>query len=139
MTDYSVRGMRIGSTSSPLQRATDLAPRQVATFTCPQGHHLEVSLALEAEVPILWDCRCGLVAVLDGAQRPPARAPRPARSHWDILLERRTRDELEILLAERLAALHDGLDDMDDSAINLVRPDFVRQERSAEQRRQRSA
>ena len=139
MTDYSVRGMRIGSASSPLQRATDLAPRRSASFTCPQGHQFEVSLAADAEVPVLWDCRCGRVGVRDGAERPAGRAPRVARSHWDILLERRSRDELEMLLAERLAALHDGVDEMDDAAINLVRPDFVRRERSAQQRSQRSA
>ena len=62
-----------------------------------------------------------------------------ARSHWDILRERRSLAELEVLLRERLAALHDGVDEMDDAAIHLVRPDFVRRERSAEQRSQRSA
>jgi hypothetical protein len=30
---------------------------------------------------------------------------KPARTHWDMLLERRTVDDLEELLAERLALL----------------------------------
>lgn len=139
MTDYSVRGMRIGSSASPLQRLTDLAARKTVTYDCPVGHQFEVALALDAEAPALWDCRCGRVALRTGGQRPAARAQRPARSHWDILCERRSTADLEKILAERLAALHDGMDDMDDAAINLARPEFVSRQRSAQERSRRSA
>ena len=40
--------------------------------------------------------------------RPPeAKKGKPARTHWDMLLERRSVAELEEVLAERLAVLHE--------------------------------
>ena len=35
------------------------------------------------------------------------RARKPARTHWDMLLERRSVAELEEVLAERLTVLHE--------------------------------
>ena len=43
---------------------------------------------------------------VDGGE-PEAKAVKPARTHWDMLLERRSIEELEEVLAERLAALHE--------------------------------
>jgi len=122
MNDMSLRGMRIGSVPSPAQRFTELAPRNWHTYLCPDGHSLNVPLAAEAAAPPVWDCRCGRVALKIGMAPPEAKASRPSRSHWDILLERRSLTELEVLLAERLAAMHGGRDDMSDEAIALSRP-----------------
>ena len=36
---------------------------------------------------------------------PEAKAVKPARTHWDMLLERRTIDDLQVLLDERLDLL----------------------------------
>ena len=33
---------------------------------------------------------------------------KPTRTHWDMLLERRTEDELKTLLEKRLQMHHDG-------------------------------
>ena len=43
------------------------------------------------------------------ARRGPAEAKpeKHQRSHWDMLLERRTIADLEVLLEERLALLHE--------------------------------
>jgi len=122
MSELSLRGMRIGSASSLSDRVTELAPRARHTYTCPQGHTFTVVLATEAAAPAVWGCRCGEDALGDGATAPPARAVRTSRTHWQILLERRTIPELEKLLAERLQALHSGRDGMGDEAIDLVRP-----------------
>ena len=39
--------------------------------------------------------------------RPEAKPEKHARTHWDMLLERRTIADLEVLLEERLALLHE--------------------------------
>ncbi len=39
---------------------------------------------------------------------PEEKKGKPARTHWDMLMERRTREELEEVLAERLAVLRSG-------------------------------
>jgi predicted negative regulator of RcsB-dependent stress response len=50
---------------------------------------------------------CGATALLRDAEQPEAKKGKPARTHWDMLLERRCTDELEEVLAERLAVLHE--------------------------------
>ena len=35
------------------------APRQVVTYLCTREHAMSVPFAADAEVPELWDCRCG--------------------------------------------------------------------------------
>jgi hypothetical protein len=80
----------------------------MAHYDCPQGHVTVVPFSAEAEVPPLWECRCGAEALLRDAERPQAKPTRPARTHWDMLLERRTISELEELLQERLHLLRSG-------------------------------
>lgn len=122
MSEPSLRGMRIGSAPSLIERASDLVPRIAYFYTCPAGHEFTIPMATEAEPPAVWDCRCGAVGLRRGEQPPPARAVRTSRSHWDILLERRSLAELETLLDERLTALRAGEDAMGDAAIDITRP-----------------
>jgi RNA polymerase-binding protein len=35
------------------------APRQVITYLCTREHLVPVPFAVDAEVPEVWDCRCG--------------------------------------------------------------------------------
>jgi hypothetical protein len=35
------------------------APRQVITYLCTREHLVSVPFAVDAEVPEVWDCRCG--------------------------------------------------------------------------------
>jgi RNA polymerase-binding protein len=35
------------------------APRQVVTYLCTREHLVSVPFAVDAEVPEVWDCRCG--------------------------------------------------------------------------------
>ena len=107
MGERVLRGSRLGTTSYEVDRNTDLAPRQAAVYDCPHGHHFSVPLASDAEVPGTWECRsCGATALLRDAGPPEAKKTKHARTHWDMLLERRSLDDLEEVLAERLAELH---------------------------------
>ena len=108
MSDRVLRGSRLGSVSYESDRHTEFAPRTLTAYDCPQGHETTVPFAAEADVPPTWECRvCGAEALLRDAEQPEAKAAKPARTHWDMLLERRTIAELEEVLAERLAALHE--------------------------------
>jgi hypothetical protein len=106
MAERALRGSRLGAVSYENDHATELAERQIVAYTCPHGHHVEVPLAAEAEVPPTWECRfCGATATkADIAAVAPTRV-KPPRSHWDMLLERRSIPELEAILEERLGVL----------------------------------
>ena len=100
MAERALRGTRLGSTSYENDRNTDLAPRQEVAFDCPKEHHFTVPFAAEAELPPTWECRvCGAVAFAATGESPTPKKVKPPRSHWDMLLERRTVDDLEAVLA----------------------------------------
>ena len=106
MAERALRGSRLGAVSYENDESTEPAERQVAAYDCPNGHHFQVPFAADADVPATWECRsCGATAPRrDGAAAAPSRV-KPARSHWDMLLERRTIPELEAILEERLEVL----------------------------------
>ena len=66
---------------------------------------LATLFAVEAEVPVEWECHCGEMALLVDAVKPEPKPVKHVRTHWDMLLERRTIADLEELLEERLAPL----------------------------------
>jgi hypothetical protein len=106
MAERALRGTRLGATSYENDRNTDLAPRQEVAFDCPKGHRFTVPFSAEAELPTNWECRiCGALAVTASGDLPAAKKIKPPRSHWDMLMERRTMADLEEVLAERLAAI----------------------------------
>jgi rubredoxin len=105
MAERALRGTRLGATSYENDRNTDLAPRQDVAFDCPNGHHFTVPFAAEAELPATWECRvCGSIAIAATGDSPSPKKAKPPRSHWDMLMERRSVEDLEAVLAERLAA-----------------------------------
>jgi hypothetical protein len=107
MGERVLRGSRLGTTSYETDRNTDLAPRREVIFDCPEGHETRMPMALDAEVPATWECRtCGEVALLRDGEAPATKGGKPVRTHWDMLLERRSIDDLEDVLNERLAELH---------------------------------
>jgi len=106
MAERALRGTRLGATSYENDRNTDLAPRQEVTFDCPKGHRFSVPFSAEAELPINWECRiCGALAVTSTGDLPAPKKVKAPRSHWDMLLERRSVADLEEVLAERLAVI----------------------------------
>ncbi len=105
MSDKSLRGTRLGAQSLESDEGVEPAARRVAEYHCARGHVTRVPFSVEAEAPSLWECKCGEEALLVDSERPDVKATKPARTHWDMLLERRSVAELEVLLDERLALL----------------------------------
>lgn len=103
----SMRGSRLGAVSYETDAHVAPAERLGVTYACPEGHRTVVPFSVEAEeIPFEWSCRCGRTATRPDVEAPEAKAERHQRTHWDMLLERRTIAELEELLAERLELLH---------------------------------
>jgi hypothetical protein len=115
----ALRGFKLNSHSYESDEGVTPVETVSHSYHCPAGHDTSLKFAFDAdEVPDVWDCpKCGRVAHKDqtAAKRAAASAPGMAlssprtsptgKTHWDMLLERRTVAELEALLAERLAVL----------------------------------
>ena len=109
MGERMLRGSRLGAVSYESDRNTELAPRQSREYRCANGHQFEVPFAVDAEVPITWECKFdGSVARLVDGSEPEQKKVKPPRTHWDMLLERRSVEDLEEVLAERLEVLRAG-------------------------------
>lgn len=108
MADGALRGTRLGSTSYESDSGVEFAPRQITVYDCPRGHVTSLPFAHDAEIPYDWECAtCGAGAILRNGVEPERKPEKAARTHWDMLLERRSIAELEEVLAERLAILHE--------------------------------
>ena len=110
MNELSMMGSRIGSLSLENDFNVVPAKRQTLQYLCGAGHSTIVPFSIEAEeIPHIWDCRCGREAqatgTLDNMASTEVKEERYVRSHWDLLLERRTIADLQALLNERLALL----------------------------------
>jgi predicted RNA-binding Zn-ribbon protein involved in translation (DUF1610 family) len=109
MAERTLRGARLGGQSFEDERGIEFAARQQVAYVCTNGHDFAITMAEEAEVPAIWECpRCGAEALWRDGQRPEPKAEKPARTHWDMLLERRSIKELEEILKERLEMLRGG-------------------------------
>jgi len=98
----AMRGSRLGPSS--YERDSGLfAPRALTTYICPQGHQVTMPFSVEAdEIPDTWPCSCGATGTHHGATHVAPTAAKHVRTHWDMLLERRTVKDLEGILKERL-------------------------------------
>ena len=85
MAERSLRGMSIGAKSLESDDNVDFAARSEVAYICPKGHRTILPFAEGAEIP-----------------------DEPTRTHWDMLLERRSEDELKKLLDKRLEMHHSG-------------------------------
>lgn len=106
MGERMLRGSRLGAVSYESDRNTELAPRQNRDYVCARNHRFTVPFAVDAEIPMTWECKFdGTVAKLVDGEEPEQKKQKPPRTHWDMLLERRSVGELEDILAERLQEL----------------------------------
>lgn len=110
MADRSLRGMRLGAQSFQSEEGVDFVDRITATYRSEDGSTFNVVFAEDAEIPPRWENpRTNQSGVLLDAAGNPVEDEqadeRPQRTHWDMLLERRSIPELEELLAERLEIL----------------------------------
>lgn len=106
MGERTLRGSRLGAVSYETERNTELAPRQQGAYLCARGHRFAVPFAADADIPPTWECKAdgSIGKLIDGAE-PEAKKVKPPRTHWDMLLERRSIDDLEDVLKERLAVI----------------------------------
>lgn len=101
----SMRGSRLGHTSYEVDPGV-FADRMLTTYVCPADHRQTMPFSSEAdEIPDTWACSCGLTGVRQGAVVTADPNAKVARTHWDMLMERRSVKELEELLKERLTLL----------------------------------
>ncbi|CEA08136.1 RNA polymerase-binding protein RbpA [Arthrobacter saudimassiliensis] len=107
MSDRSLRGMRLGAQSMETESGVEPAPRQRVEYRCEDGERVFVTFAAEAEVPPVWVSKSGKEAVLVDGERPENANEKPVRTHWDMLLERRSIEELEQILQDRLKLLRE--------------------------------
>ncbi|NYJ01401.1 hypothetical protein HNR19_002099 [Nocardioides thalensis] len=109
MAERTLRGARLGGQSFEDERGIEFAARQQVGYRCAQGHTFEITMSIEAEVPAVWECpRCGSEAVSTSGIEREEKVEKPQRTHWDMLLERRSEKELEEILTERLELLRGG-------------------------------
>jgi hypothetical protein len=106
MSERALRGSRLGASSYETDEGIEPAPRQLVRYDCAQGHSFSMPFSVEADIPYTWECRqCGATARRHEGEQPASKPTKPVRTHWDMLLERRTVPELEELLEERLELL----------------------------------
>ncbi|ONI71181.1 hypothetical protein ALI144C_52685 [Actinosynnema sp. ALI-1.44] len=109
MARGTLRGYRWGHTTVEPDRYTGPVARVTVQFACKRGHEFTVPFAPEAELPTSWTCRQHGVedcARINAAASASAVAKgKPPRTHLTMLYERRSVAELELLLADTLAAI----------------------------------
>lgn len=102
--------MRLGGQSLQSEEGVVFSERQTRQYRAADGNVFSVIFAADAEIPERWTSpktsQEGVLLDQDGrVAAGAAKEVKPARTHWDMLLERRSRDELEELLQERLTYL----------------------------------
>lgn len=107
MSDRSLRGMRLGAQSMETEQGVEPAPRQNVDYICEDGEKITVIFSAEAEITGTWTAPSGKVGVLAEGEAPEAEPEKPVRTHWDMLLERRSQEDLEDILKDRLKILRE--------------------------------
>ena len=107
MSDRSLRGMRLGAQSMETESGVEPAPRQRVEYRCDDGERVFVTFAAEADIPQVWVSKTGKEALLVDGEKPDHSNDKPVRTHWDMLLERRSIEDLEKILEDRLNILRE--------------------------------
>lgn len=95
----------MGAVSYETDRDHDLAPRRMVKYQTEDGEIFEVPFADDAEIPQDWLCKNGQMGTLVEGEGIESKPAKPPRTHWDMLLERRSLEELDELLEERIELL----------------------------------
>ena len=115
----ALRGFTLNSHSYETDEGVAPAENVRKGYHCPAGHVTTLRFSVHAEdIPQTWDCpKCGRIAHDDSAIADLAAStvagralvsPRTSptgKTHWEMLLERRTLADLEVILEERLSLL----------------------------------
>jgi hypothetical protein len=101
-----MRGSRLGAASYETERNRALAPRQIARYRTENGEEFDIPFADDAAIPGTWECRNGMQGTLiEGGELAEPKKVKVPRTPWDMLRERRSIEQLEELLKERLAII----------------------------------
>ncbi len=85
------------SASPPSPRRRRFADRFIVRYACPNGHS-SVTLSSESLAPATWECRVANRRTYRRLEEDEDNKPvKPQRTYWDMLLERRSIGELEIV------------------------------------------
>jgi len=112
MNNKQLRGTRLGSISHESEEGVDFVDTENVTFRTEDGEEFTVTFMTGVEVPFDWvSPRTSKVGRrLDAKGKPiqgdDPNAPTPMAptvTHWEQLMKRRTIDELEAILADRIA------------------------------------
>ena len=102
-SDRHMRGSRLGVVGYETDRNDNLAPRQIARYRTENGEEFDMPFADDAEIPGTWLCRNGMEGTLiEGGDLAEPKKVKVPRTPWDMLRERRSIEQLEELLQERL-------------------------------------
>lgn len=103
-----MRGSRLGSVSYETERNDNLAPRQMARYRTENGEEFDIPFADDAAIPGTWGCRNGMEGTLidEGGELAEPKKVKVPRTPWDMLRERRSIEQLEELLKERLELIN---------------------------------
>lgn len=110
MAERSLRGASIGAHSIESEEGVVFASRTRWSYICPAGHQFTIAFSADADVPVKWECRdCSLEASLSSEPiEDDLDLLKPQRTHWDMLTERRSIEELELIIEERLEQYRSG-------------------------------
>jgi RNA polymerase-binding protein len=107
MADHRMKGSRLGAVSYETDRNYNLAPRKSARYRTENGEEFVMPFADDAEVPATWWCRNGTEGTLiEGGEVAEPKKVKVPRTPWDMLRERRSIEQLEELLKERLEIIN---------------------------------
>ena len=105
--EESMRGSSLGHVSYEVDRGDHVAV-QLVTYQCPEGHKTTLPFAADAEeIPVTWECACGATASLPGVEIPEPAPVHVRRSHYEIVRERRTENDLAKIFVMKLHEMHD--------------------------------
>ncbi len=109
MADRAMRGSRLGAVSYETDRTHNPASRQIARYRTENGDEFDMPFADDAAIPGTWLCRNGMEnTLIEGGEQAEPKKVKVPRTHWDMLQERRSIEELEELLKERLEIIKSG-------------------------------
>ena len=102
MADGALRGTRLGALSYETDEGVHFAERQAVYYDCSCGTTIELPFSMEAEMPAVWECRCGAEALLRGADWPEKKPQKPQRTICQLLSKNMRADAWDPAEASRL-------------------------------------
>ena len=117
MSNKRMQGTRLGSISSESEEGVEFVERQNVTFRTEDGEEFVVTFMTGVELPYDWRSprSSNLGRRLDAKGKPiqgddpnaPPPTP-PTVTHWEQLMKRRTIEELEVILQDRIIAMRES-------------------------------